>query len=986
MRFGAVTNETCRAALESAYVTGTNGIYFVGPFVERVSFASQQLRAFNLVWALEESGEVSTLDSVAVVGAGLSGVSASAGFLAKGAKVMLFEKESRELSLQKDTNDRYVHPTVNRWPVSSIGFTTELPFLDWAEGLCADVIDQVYQQWMFHFEHLLIDKKLNCEIIKFEETSEGCYLTEYGNSTKYGPFKCVVFATGFGNEVMLNKSILGSYWVDDQNFDNALPKMNGKLILSGLGDGALIEALRILFPQFNKGRFTVEKARFLAARDFTAKLLEIEKEAMRLMHDTEQFSTFIHNKYRSLIHELPKGFRSEINESIRKNIQIELIGPEAFPYIRNAAPMHQLLTTFAISNGALTHTQGWMRSDNTSLWIELPDGSKRPVEQKSHVCRLGPDRDLTALLNADQIEGLKKAQYRLSDFLFALPKDAFQDHKIKTCPQWEPTSKAFVASRQEAATKFMRDRFDINLSIDQEANEPCFGAAVPVEKQMNPFDLPDQLFGIDVKKKPIFEGEEFAAISDGAIGAGSLGVDPNRSRKIDALDVNSTIRRSGNQSSGRIGVFAVKNGSGDLYAATASHTISGGGFRRDKTIVDSTGKKIGFVSKVLQPSGKSDENGVSGTIPISTKIAWFRLSKDTYVRPTSFGARKSTFSTPLALLGSDVVSANRSFARGKIVSVDAIVRLKSFDSEQLTTYHGAMIVQSSGSLAFASKGDSGAVVNAKDGSPIGIIIGGKDDKVVVAPLGEALLESDLSIPNVDFIRNWNRRAIPSSESNDFASESDVRPRDKLRLLAKRAMDVVIALLALILVMPLLILSTIAIRMQDGGPAIFASRRIGRDGRSFNCFKFRSMVMDANERLAHLLENDPHARQEWNSNQKLKYDPRITPIGRFLRKTSIDELPQLLNVLKGDMSIVGPRPIVQNEVEKYGHLFSKYASVKPGLTGLWQVHSRSEATYGERVEIDAYYAENWTLTKDLIIMIQTVLAVLFSRGATDRSKL
>ncbi|KJS25573.1 MAG: sugar transferase [Hyphomonadaceae bacterium BRH_c29] len=194
------------------------------------------------------------------------------------------------------------------------------------------------------------------------------------------------------------------------------------------------------------------------------------------------------------------------------------------------------------------------------------------------------------------------------------------------------------------------------------------------------------------------------------------------------------------------------------------------------------------------------------------------------------------------------------------------------------------------------------------------------------------------------------------------------------------MDVVVASIALIFVLPLLVVVGVLIRLQDGGQAVYSQKRYGRNGRTFKCYKLRSMVANADQRLIEILAQDPDARIEWDQTQKLTHDPRITPLGRFIRKTSIDELPQLFNILKGEMSIVGPRPIVENEITKYGEFYRDYCSVRPGLTGLWQVEGRSDTTYEQRVQLDVKYATTRNFTGDIMIMLRTVPAVLLSRGA------
>ena len=208
----------------------------------------------------------------------------------------------------------------------------------------------------------------------------------------------------------------------------------------------------------------------------------------------------------------------------------------------------------------------------------------------------------------------------------------------------------------------------------------------------------------------------------------------------------------------------------------------------------------------------------------------------------------------------------------------------------------------------------------------------------------------------------------------------VRRSSPIDALAVRLLDMLIASAVLIFLAPLLLLVAALVFIVDPGPIFFAHRRLGRDGRTFPCLKFRSMVVDSEQRLKDLLATSEDARAEWARDFKLRRDPRITPIGNFLRKTSIDELPQLLNVLRGEMSIVGPRPIVEGEIERYGRYFADYSRVKPGITGLWQVSGRNNVHYRRRVALDVTYARNKSLALDLRILMMTVPAVLLAKGS------
>jgi Undecaprenyl-phosphate galactose phosphotransferase WbaP len=211
----------------------------------------------------------------------------------------------------------------------------------------------------------------------------------------------------------------------------------------------------------------------------------------------------------------------------------------------------------------------------------------------------------------------------------------------------------------------------------------------------------------------------------------------------------------------------------------------------------------------------------------------------------------------------------------------------------------------------------------------------------------------------------------------------LRMRNNLRRwparLTKRIFDTVTAATLLLMLSPLMLYVALRIR-QDGGPALFAHWRVGRGGRLFPCYKFRSMVVDSEQQLEALLQQRPDLRKEWTRDQKLKNDPRVSAIGHFLRRTSMDELPQLLNVLRGEMSLVGPRPVVKFEMDRYGKDEVYYHMVRPGMTGLWQVNGRSDADYDARVYLDSWYVKNWSLSYDLIILFKTVGVVMQRNGA------
>jgi exopolysaccharide production protein ExoY len=211
----------------------------------------------------------------------------------------------------------------------------------------------------------------------------------------------------------------------------------------------------------------------------------------------------------------------------------------------------------------------------------------------------------------------------------------------------------------------------------------------------------------------------------------------------------------------------------------------------------------------------------------------------------------------------------------------------------------------------------------------------------------------------------------------FASATSPRP---IGFASKRAADVILAASGIVLLAPFFIICCVATICFSPGPVLFRHERVGFNGRRFKCLKFRTMELDAQERLRRHLEVDADAAAEWAASRKLRSDPRITLVGAMLRKSSLDELPQLFNVLKGDMSIVGPRPITEEELNRYSNAISAYYACRPGITGLWQVSGRSSTTYQRRIVLDSYYANNWSMVLDAKIIMATIPAVCRSETA------
>lgn len=269
---------------------------------------------------------------------------------------------------------------------------------------------------------------------------------------------------------------------------------------------------------------------------------------------------------------------------------------------------------------------------------------------------------------------------------------------------------------------------------------------------------------------------------------------------------------------------------------------------------------------------------------------------------------------------------------------------------------------------------------------------GVQNAVIAAPglttdqLNELSHKIQPLVRNLAFVPDLIGLPVNSLEAEPMFNEQLVVLRMKNNLargynrLVKRLFDIVLTTVGVICLSPVFLLLAVLIKLDSPGPVFFAHQRIGKQGKSFPCLKFRTMCVDADVKLQEYLAANPKARKEWEEEFKLKNDPRVTRIGHVLRRTSLDELPQLFNVLKGDMSLVGPRPIVTAEIPKYGEYIKDFESVLPGITGMWQVNGRSDTTYEERVQMDCWYVRNWSVWLDIMLLWKTVGAVLHHKGA------
>ncbi len=232
--------------------------------------------------------------------------------------------------------------------------------------------------------------------------------------------------------------------------------------------------------------------------------------------------------------------------------------------------------------------------------------------------------------------------------------------------------------------------------------------------------------------------------------------------------------------------------------------------------------------------------------------------------------------------------------------------------------------------------------------------------------------SKLPLINSEFFNSINHKGMALYVKNKLLHEGERS--------IKEVFDKVVSITLFILFLPLILLLYVVVYISTKGDPVYKQKRVGKDGKEFHIYKFRTMHAEADKMLEEILENDPEKKAEWEREFKLKDDPRVTRIGKFLRRTSLDELPQLYNVFQGKMSLVGPRPIIRDEIPKYGEYFRYFTAVKPGITGLWQVSGRNDVSYEERVRLDVWYVRNWSLELDIMILVKTAAIVLMRKGS------
>ncbi|NYZ16655.1 glycosyltransferase [Azospirillum sp. RWY-5-1] len=346
------------------------------------------------------------------------------------------------------------------------------------------------------------------------------------------------------------------------------------------------------------------------------------------------------------------------------------------------------------------------------------------------------------------------------------------------------------------------------------------------------------------------------------------------------------------------------------------------------------------------------------------RLLWPRV-----VQRGAFTVYKYVSHKLLRWLGAFSLAASGGFAFAFLVTVFG------WEAALLTTLGGVTALALGHALRVGPVRRVTEILSAFAATALGVVKSFRGERFQTwTPAGSVRVDALMGEPSFAGYLGWGSLSAPPM---DAAAVRAIRPIHASRM--KRVLDVVGAAGLLVLFAPLMLAVAVLVR-RDGGPILFAHRRIGVGGRRFGCLKFRTMHVDAERMLEELLASDADARDEWERTFKLRDDPRVTPVGRFLRKTSLDELPQLFNVLRGEMSLVGPRPIVEKEVAFYDKFYPFYEQCRPGITGLWQVSGRSDVDYDRRVELDCTYVTTWSVSRDVVILLRTPGKVLRRRGA------
>ena len=482
--------------LSASSVPGLMSFSFVGPFGSRVSFASQQRRAINTVWAVcEEKIKGKAAPKVAVVGAGIAGLMTSAALVSRGCIVTLIEKRGDVADIQRRTQHRYVHPTINFWPEIPLCSTTALPFLDWYEDTCSHVVATIVSEWRANFAGRMKPPMFGSEVTKIAQVGQKGRLelrTERLGKEIEHEFDHVFITTGFGDEKTIHEGD-ASYW-DWDSADQEIALGRKKFVIGGIGDGGLIECLRILNRNFESGTLCLKVARIIDGLGLRNSVTEIDKYVRATATDEFHSSVLFYERYVEFCKDLPTDVTDILR--LRNAVEVTLVGTLPQPFKFNSASIHKLIIAQALTDGALQYITGKLEATGPGATVKRR--SRRPWipnDDCKIIGRIGPNVTVGGLLTDVQRRSLQLAQQQLADLLeIALePLTYFSGHGAS--PVFDPTAVAYVDSRYEKVSDyFYRHHYRAWTKVSLDDERPIY------EVQKNSMtDAPSSIFGVPVK-------------------------------------------------------------------------------------------------------------------------------------------------------------------------------------------------------------------------------------------------------------------------------------------------------------------------------------------------------------------------------------------------------------------------------------------------------------------------------------------------------
>ncbi len=476
-------------------------VFAIGPFGGRVSFASQQRRALNTVWALEQDGCIAAGSKVAVLGGGLAGVTAATALAARKCIVHLFESEQRILSVQQDTNHRFVHPTINFWPEMDLSPTTKFPFLDWHADKCSRIIDVLHDEWRLHFKKYITKTYLKSEVKKIE-TEDGLpfvVCAPGGDAPeRSGPYKAVIMAMGFGRERSVKGLPFVSYWDRDELVDaeGSAPTKT----VSGVGDGGLIDALRVVHREFRGGRLSLDLIEALMQTGIPNLLKSAEKAVRNKAGTDREIAAVEYQKcYQQILEDMPPVALEPLNRSLRDDLNepVMMLGGTSTPYSLTAAPIHKLMLAHAISREVIEYKQANL-ADGPVLMV----GGVKASLAKPCIVRHGPDPDLGGLLDKAQIGALRDRQMVLDDVLSDAHYDGSYWAAWSEYPQQNFTDPGFVALRYRSAADYVLHEFNLPLTQADDDGKASYYVSQDPKRPDLVRRVPPELYGIRTEVRP----------------------------------------------------------------------------------------------------------------------------------------------------------------------------------------------------------------------------------------------------------------------------------------------------------------------------------------------------------------------------------------------------------------------------------------------------------------------------------------------------